>query len=81
MLGRTEGKARIGMGLLKRHGCDMCGLRFSRQEELMQHKQAVHFGNSPYDCRECGMDFASMEEMRTHLQREHSYKRGSARRP
>jgi len=42
----------------------------------MQHKQAVHFKDSPYDCRECGQSFSSMEDMRAHLQRRHSYKRG-----
>jgi len=62
------------MGFFRRHRCGLCGSRFSRQEELMQHKQAVHFKDSPYDCRECGLDFPSMEDMRAHLQREHSYK-------
>jgi len=76
MLGRAKGRARIEMGFFKKHQCDMCESKFSRQEELMQHKQAVHFKDSPYDCRECGQSFSSMEDMRAHLQRRHSYKRG-----
>ena len=63
------------MKFFKKFSCDMCDLKFHKQEELMQHQQVVHFKDLPYDCKECNEYFSSMEEMRTHLQRKHSYKR------
>ena len=62
------------MGLFKRIRCDSCDAKFSREEDLMNHKQVVH-GSLEYDCKECNRFFPSMEDMRTHLQREHSYKK------
>ena len=59
----------------KKIKCRKCNLKFSQQEELMQHEQIVHFKDHPYDCKECDETFSNMEDMRTHLQREHSYKR------
>ena len=53
----------------------MCDLKFSQEEELMQHSQLVHYKDHPYDCKECKKSFSNMEDMRTHLQREHSYKK------
>ena len=49
--------------------------KFSQEEELMQHKQVVHFKDLPYDCKKCNKNFSNMEAMRTHLQKEHSYKK------
>jgi KRAB domain-containing zinc finger protein len=63
------------MGLFKKIQCEMCSNKFSKQEELMQHLQVVHFKDNPYDCKECNKNFSNMEAMRTHLQREHSYKK------
>lgn len=62
------------MKFFKKHVCDVCGSKFSRPEDLMNHKQLVH-GKQQYDCRKCNMYFSNMEEMRSHLQREHSYKK------
>ena len=62
------------MKFFKKIQCERCELKFSQQEELMQHMQMVHFKDHPYDCKECNEYFDSMEEMRTHLQRKHSYK-------
>ncbi len=62
------------MGLFKRLRCDACGIRFSKEEELMNHRQIVH-ENPEYDCKECNAFFSNMEDMRTHLQRNHSYKK------
>lgn len=59
----------------KKFICDVCNIKFSHQEELMNHKQIVHGKDLQYDCKECKMYFANMEDMRTHLQREHSYKK------
>ena len=63
------------MRFFKKFQCDICPSKFSKQEELMQHQQVVHFKDLPYDCRECNKNFSNMEDMRTHLQREHSYKK------
>jgi KRAB domain-containing zinc finger protein len=63
------------MRFLKKYQCDVCSTKFSKQEQLMQHQQVVHFKDNPYDCKECDMNFSNMEDMRTHLQREHSYKK------
>jgi len=59
----------------KKFPCEKCKQKFSKQEELMQHLQVVHYKDLPYDCKECNEFFSSMEEMRTHLQKKHSYKR------
>ena len=53
----------------------MCDKKFSKEEELMNHKQIVHGKDLQYDCKECNKYFSNMEDMRTHLQREHSYKK------
>jgi KRAB domain-containing zinc finger protein len=63
------------MKFFKKFECEKCHRKFFRQEELMQHKQVVHYKDLPYDCKECNESFSSMEEMRTHLQRKHSYKK------
>lgn len=55
--------------------CDSCDKKFSKEEELMNHKQIFHGKDLQYDCKECNKYFSNMEDMRTHLQREHSYKK------
>jgi len=50
--------------------CDSCDKKFSKEEELMNHKQIFHGKDLQYDCK-----VSNMEDMRTHLQREHSYKK------
>lgn len=62
------------MKFFKKYSCDVCGVKFSHEEDLMNHKQIVH-GNNSYDCKKCNKYFSNMEDMRTHLQREHSYKK------
>jgi KRAB domain-containing zinc finger protein len=59
----------------KKHQCDKCDKKFSKQEEVMNHKQIIHGKDSQYDCKECNKNFLNMEDMRTHLQKEHSYKK------
>ena len=61
--------------LFKKNKCEVCGKGFSKEEEVMNHKQIVHGKDLQYDCKECNRYFSSMEDMRTHLQREHSYKK------
>jgi len=63
------------LGFFKKIKCDICNSKFSKQEELMNHKQIVHGKDLQYDCKECNKFFSNMEDMRTHLQREHSYKK------
>ena len=53
----------------------MCDKKFSKEEEVMNHKQIVHGKDLKYDCKVCDRYFSNMEDMRTHLQREHSYKK------
>ncbi|MBI2006967.1 MAG: C2H2-type zinc finger protein [Nitrosopumilales archaeon] len=63
------------MRFFKKFRCDQCEKIFSKQEELMQHIQVIHYKDLPYDCKECNRTFSNMEDMRTHLQRFHSYKK------
>ena len=63
------------MKYFKKFSCDICDKRFSQQEELMHHKQNVHFNDLPYDCKKCNKFFSSMQEMRMHLQKYHSFKK------
>ena len=63
------------MNFLKKHQCDKCDKKFSKKEELMNHKQIIHGKDLQYDCKECNQNFSNMEDMRTHLQRVHSYKK------
>ncbi|MEX0657086.1 MAG: C2H2-type zinc finger protein [Nitrosopumilaceae archaeon] len=63
------------MRFFKKFRCDQCEKTFSKQEELMQHIQVIHYKDLPYDCKECNRTFSNMEDMRTHLQRFHSYKK------
>ena len=63
------------VGFFKKISCDICDKKFSKEEEMMNHKQIVHGKDLPYDCKECNKYFSNMEDMRTHLQRVHSYKK------
>ena len=68
-------KPKWGKMFFKKFSCERCEQKFSKQEELMQHLQVVHYKDTAYDCKECNEFFSSMEEMRTHLQKKHSYKK------
>jgi len=63
------------VGFFKKIKCKVCDKKFSKEEEVMNHKQIVHGKDLKYDCKECKKYFSNMEDMRTHLQREHSYKK------
>ncbi len=65
----------MNMWPFKKHQCNLCQLKFSQKEQLMQHMQVVHYKNNPYDCKKCGKNFSNMQDMRTHLQKNHSYKK------
>ena len=41
------------VNFLKKHQCDKCNKKFSKQEEFMNHKQIVHGKDTQYDCKEC----------------------------
>ena len=63
------------VGFFKKIKCDVCDKKFSKQEELMNHKEIIHGKDLKYDCKDCNKEFSNMEDMRTHLQKEHSYKK------
>jgi len=63
------------LNFFKKKSCDKCNKKFSKQEELMNHKQIIHGRNLQYDCKECDKNFLNMEDMSNHLQKEHSYKK------
>ena len=48
--------------------------KFSKHEQLMHHKEIVHFKDAPYDCKICNKNFTNMSDMRDHLRKKHSYK-------
>ena len=73
MLGSKEIRDEIMFS--KKHACDSCNAKFSRPEDLMNHKQIVHGKDIQYECKDCRVGFSNMEDMRTHLQRNHSYKK------
>ena len=57
MLGFPKSKVWIKMGFLKKFKCEKCDLKFSQEEELMQHSQIVHYKDYPYDCKECNKSY------------------------
>jgi len=63
------------VGFFNKVRCDVCDKKFSKVEEMMNHKQIIHGKDLQYDCKECNKYFSNIEDMRTHLQREHSYKK------
>ena len=63
------------VNFFKKYQCNNCDKKFSKEEEVMNHKQIVHGKDTQYDCKECNKEFSNMEDMRTHLQRKHSYKK------
>jgi DNA-directed RNA polymerase subunit RPC12/RpoP len=62
------------LGLFKKHECAVCGRKFRKIEELMQHQQVAH-EQRLYMCRECNKGFEGMEQMRDHAKKFHSYNR------
>ncbi len=63
------------VGFFNKIKCNVCDKKFSKEEEMMNHKEIIHGKDLQYDCKECNRYFSNMEDMRTHLQREHSYKK------
>ena len=55
------------MNFFKKHSCDKCDKKFSKEEELMNHQQIIHGKDLQYDCKECNKNFSNMEDMRTCL--------------
>ena len=62
------------MNLFRKFECGICKEKFSKQEELMHHKEIIHFKDAPYDCKICNENFSNMSDMREHLKKNHSYK-------
>jgi uncharacterized Zn-finger protein len=74
-VGTVKKQSSDKVGFFKKSVCDVCNKKFSKEEELMNHKEIVHGKDLKYDCKECSKYFSNMEDMRTHLQKEHSYKK------
>jgi KRAB domain-containing zinc finger protein len=74
LLGCPKSTEWITMNLFKKIKCDLCNEKFSKQEELMHHKEIIHFKDEPYDCQVCNENFSNMSDMRDHLKKNHSYK-------
>ena len=62
------------MKFFRKFECDLCEKKFSKQEQLMHHKEIIHFKDAPYDCKICNKNFTNMSDMRDHLRKKHSYK-------
>jgi transcriptional regulator NrdR family protein len=67
------------MDLLKKHVCESCNRKFTRIEELMQHKQVTHGKDLLYECKRCGVAFTGMEQIRDHAKKFHSYNKMKSR--
>lgn len=52
----------------------MCGKRYRRAHDLMQHYQVTH-EDKLYECKQCDLKFNGMEQMRQHIMRSHPYKK------
>jgi uncharacterized C2H2 Zn-finger protein len=61
------------MGLFKKHICEICGRKFRKMEEMMQHVELGHGKGLLYDCKMCNVSFEGMEQMRDHIKKFHSY--------
>ncbi|MBT6468562.1 MAG: hypothetical protein HOK63_02775, partial [Thaumarchaeota archaeon] len=46
------------MNFFKKIKCDICEKKFSKQDELMNHKEIVHGKDLQYDCKECKKYFS-----------------------
>ena len=62
------------MKFFRKFECDLCEEKFSKQEQLMHHKEIIHFKDAPYDFKICNENFTNMSDMRDHLRKKHSYK-------
>ena len=62
------------MKFFSKFECEICKEKFSKHENLMHHKEIIHFKNMPYDCKICNKNFSNMSDMRDHLKKNHSYK-------
>ncbi|KOB73125.1 putative zinc finger protein [Operophtera brumata] len=65
------------------HACNLCGVRYVRKCDLMNHLKvhafvpdnadSVHGGDSPVECGECGELCWSRDALATHLQQRHPH--------
>ena len=74
MLGFPESTKWVRMKFFRKFECDLCKEKFPKHEQLMHHKEIIHFKDAPYDCKICNENFTNMSDMRDHLRKKHSYK-------
>jgi uncharacterized Zn-finger protein len=76
LLGFPKSTKWIIMKFFSKFECSLCKEKFTKHEQLMHHKEIIHFKDTPYDCKVCDKDFSNMSDMRDHLRKVHSYKSG-----
>jgi uncharacterized Zn-finger protein len=76
LLGFPKSTKWVIMKFFSKFECSLCKEKFSKHEQLMHHKEIIHFKDTPYDCKVCDKDFSNMSDMRDHLRKVHSYKSG-----
>ncbi|KAF2280852.1 uncharacterized protein EI97DRAFT_10111 [Westerdykella ornata] len=54
----------------KPYSCNVCGVRFRRQEHLKRHIRSVHTKDRPFQCKDCGKLFSRSDNLTQH-QRTH----------
>lgn len=47
--------------------CNICSLKFGRQEHVKRHQQSVHSGEKPYQCGVCQKRFARRDNLTQHM--------------
>ena len=54
------------MGFVKKIKCEICDKKFSKEEEVMKHKQTIHGKDMKYDCKKCKKYYSNSKDMRIH---------------
>ena len=52
-------------GKLKRHSCDVCGLKFTRRRDMVRHK-LTHSDVKPHECGYCDKRYTRKDDLQRH---------------